>query len=295
MRWRAVVLSVLIFGASAHAEEVLREISWEKLKTEGKLKAGEVLGSGGPEGGECLKVVNENPQGKTVEVLVIEQPGITGASYSISGKVRYEGVESRGQGIQGKGYLEMWSYFPDGGFFFSRTLGETGPMQYLEGSSDWRAFVLPFFKGPVKGQPERLVMNVVLPGRGTVYVSGLRLVQYGEATRAPGAWWSERAGAIGLGIAGIGFAILGALVAALTRAGKGRRVVMGILAVMMTVGVASLVGGFAALACSQPYDVCYGLFLLGVVGTVVPLLTLTSIRRRYEAIELRRMSAEDAR
>ena len=51
----------------------------------------------------------------------MEAPAVTGDSYAITGKVAYEGVE-------GDGYLEMWSVFPDGSRYFSRTLDDAGPL-----------------------------------------------------------------------------------------------------------------------------------------------------------------------
>ena len=48
-------------------------------------------------------------------------------------------------------------------------------MAKLKGTSDWRAFLLPFNAEGAKGKPTKLVINVVLPGKGTVYLRGLVL------------------------------------------------------------------------------------------------------------------------
>jgi hypothetical protein len=99
-------------------------------------------------------------EGKRIPILTLQQPGIKQSSYAIKGEVSYEDVKDTG-------FLEMWNYFPDGGFFFTRTLGGGGPMGALEGSSDWREFVLPFNAG--KGQtPNKLEVNIVLPSSGKV-------------------------------------------------------------------------------------------------------------------------------
>ena len=53
----------------------------------------------------------------SARILVVEAPAVEGDAYAIHGRVAYEGVE-------GEGYLEMWSVFPDGSRYFSRTLEE---------------------------------------------------------------------------------------------------------------------------------------------------------------------------
>src|SRR5688500_2139218 len=93
--------------------------------------------------------------GGVVRVLDLKDPKVTHASYAIRGQVKYTEVK-------GKAYLEMWSHFPDGSFFFSRTLDTSGPMGQLQGTSDWREFVLPFFSQPGKF-PSKIEVNIVLP------------------------------------------------------------------------------------------------------------------------------------
>ena len=92
----------------------------------------------------------------------IPQPPISKKLFAITGVVRYDG-------IRGAGYLEMWNFFPQARYF-SRTLDVAGPLQNLQGSSDWRPFVLPFYNKVGGPPPQQLVVNVVLPGRGTVEV-----------------------------------------------------------------------------------------------------------------------------
>src|SRR5438034_9909812 len=57
--------------------------------------------------------------GGTFPLAVLDHPPVDGAGYAIWGKVRY-------MGVQGAGYLEMWSVFP-GGRYFSRTTDTEGP------------------------------------------------------------------------------------------------------------------------------------------------------------------------
>ena len=143
-------------------QEVVREFSWTALKKAGQLSAGKIE-PGGPAGQrEQLKIDNPTDEPKSVTLLDLKNPGVTAFRYAIEGSVRYKKVKR-------KSYLEMWNWFADGGMYFSRTLGDLGPLQSLEGSSDWRPFSLPFFSNAKGELPKRIVLNVVFAGRGTVY------------------------------------------------------------------------------------------------------------------------------
>ena len=108
---------------------------------------------------------------------------------------------------KGLGHLEMWSHFPDASKYFTRTLADQGPMMKLQATSGWRSFVLPFDATGASSPPGLLVINVVLPGRGTVYLGPLelseetgadagsvsRLVGYGRRHRRSSRWRRRRA------------------------------------------------------------------------------------------------------
>ncbi len=113
--------------------------------------------------GSRLSIEQDQDAGPlTVELLRIIDPPITSSRYIVRGHVTYEDV-------QPAGYLEMWSVFPDGSRYFSRTLGEFGPMASLKGfSSNWRVFELPFDATGAGVTPSELVINLVLPGAGRV-------------------------------------------------------------------------------------------------------------------------------
>jgi hypothetical protein len=224
----------------------------------------------------------------TVPIVELDSPPVTADRYAITGTVAYDGVE-------GEGYLEMWSQFPDGSRYFSRTLGTEGLLEKLHGTSPERPFALPFFLKPDSPRPVRLEVNVVLPAGGRVTVRGLRFGSGADALRTPGAWWSgEEAGAVG-GAAGGTVGVLGALVGILSSLGRGRRVVLAALLSMGIGGAAVLAAGGVALALGQPYEVWYPLVLLGVLGTALGFALLPTARRRFEALELRRIQALDAR
>jgi hypothetical protein len=77
----------------------------------------------------------------------------------------------RTEGVQGHVYLEMWCRFPGLGEFFSRALEAP-----LSGSADWTLQETPFFLE--RGQnPDRVALNVVVTGPGTVWVDDVVLLK----------------------------------------------------------------------------------------------------------------------
>lgn len=261
----------------------VEEIRWDELQRSGSLAAGSVLPPTGEARFSSLKV--EGGTGAPVTVAVIERPAIKEARYALTGQVRYEGVE-------GTGYLEMWSHFPDGARYFSRTLADVGTMMKLQGSSGWRTFTLPF-DATGAPPPTRLVVNVALPGRGAIYLGPLQLVQgIPGGDGASGSSLDRTAGLLG-GVGGALVGGVGALIGLLASLGRARRfVTMAILSLAIG-GIVAFAAGVIALSRSQPYAVYYPLLLIGFLATVVPLALRPSIRRRYEEIELRRMRAHD--
>lgn len=290
MRAAMASLSLLLSCCGAFAEETVREISWAKLAEEGKLTCGEVVAPTDAASFHQLRIESSQSQPKTVTILTVEDPGITGPRYALVGQVRYDRVE-------GEGYLEMLNHFPGAPPYFTKACAPAGPLKCLSGSSDWRTFVLPFFVDKENMHPTKLVVNVVLPGKGTVYLGPPTLKQYRQDENplaVRGQWWAERtAGWIG-GIVGASLGCLGALIGLLASRGSARRFVFGLLAAMVVVGIVALATGIVALVSRQPYHVFYPPLLVGIIGSAVPLSILRTLRKRYEQIELRKMEAMDA-
>lgn len=93
-------------------------------------------------------------------------------------------------------------------------------MGHIQGSSEWREFSLPFTSSGQIGPPTKVVLNVVLAGRGTVELGPIRIVQH------DGPWWSWQIGAV---IGAGGDSLLGifcGLIGALAGLGKTRRLVL---------------------------------------------------------------------
>ncbi len=219
-----------------------------------------------------------------VTVLIVDDPRVPSHHYQLRARVKYENVV-------GDAFLEMWSQFPDGGQFFSRTLADTGPMGKITGSGDWRVLILPFFSKPGY-LPNKIWVNVVLPGKGTVYLTPFEM---GQATglEDTSGWWTERqAGLIG-GLSGGLLGTLGAAIGVLSGLGLARRFTLGICWACIAVGGLSLGAGLVAIFLRQPWHVWFPPVLLGLIATTVCGCNLPVIHRRYQQLEMRKMSAMD--
>jgi hypothetical protein len=285
--WGALALCAL--AAAAQAADVVREVSWSSVKQGGASLPGQVRPADASAGFEYLVVTHPEAQARTFPLLRLDRPGVTKARYALAGEVRYEGVE-------GTGYLEMWSGFGAKGRFFSRTLAPSGPSQGFSGSSPWRPFVLPFDATGAEAPLESLTVNLALPGRGTVHLGRLRLLQYDageDAMAGGGAWWGPRAAGLAGGIAGSVIGCAGALIGLLASRGKGRAIVLGLAKGMLVFGAAALALAVVALLRAQPYEVVYPLVLEGILCLVLPAYLIPVLRRRYDEVELRKMEARD--
>lgn len=287
-----LVSGVLVFAwlPMTLAAEELQTFKWSELKKSGQLSAGEVLQAEPPEKGKILKIENPRDEPKKIKLLEIKDPAITDLTFAIRGWISYEEVK-------GRSYMEMWVYYPDGSHYFSRTLGNQGLLKHLEGTSGWRPFALPFFidKESV-AHPNRLVVNLVFEGSGTVNLTPMYLEQYTnaqDALRVSDAWWGDRIGGIFGGIFGAVLGCLGGLIGTLAGCGRARTFVMSLMVAIVFIGSALIVAGTAALLVGQPYAVWFPMLLCGVIATLVFAPMWRTIHRRYEQRELEQISAVD--
>ena len=283
------VACCLLLASTVWGEEVVRRIDWQELKTANALKSGAVVTDREGAEGPSLRVVHEGNVPVTLPLVTIERPEIRTARYALRGRVKYERVAAGG-------YLEMWNYLSEGAFF-SRALDQNGPMRRLEGSSGWRTFVLPFFNREGGSPPDKLVLNLVLAGAGTVELGPLELVQFAtdeDPLADSTAWWSDRqAGVLG-GIGGSVLGVLGAVVGWLGSAGRAKGFVLKTLRGIAWLGIGALLLGGVAIRGGQPYAVYYPLILCGALSAALGFSLPRSLSKRYEELELRRMQALDA-
>ena len=276
-----VGMALLVAAGPAAAQEPT--IDWSHTTVAG----GVALPGEGPDGATALQFRATVPGGTSFHLVTLDHPEVTAPGYAVRGEIRYQGVE-------GQGYLEMWSVFPNGQRFFSRTLATKGPLAALHGESSWREFALPFFLKDADQTPSRLEINLILPGPGTVWLGPIRLGRFSSpAGGVPGGWWSERSGTLGGVVLGSLLGLVGALIGVLGSRGRARGLVLSLLAGMVWGGGALALLGAAAAWTSQPRHVWYPLLMIGGLAAVVGLVVRPGARRRYAVDELRRIAAMD--
>jgi hypothetical protein len=181
----------------------------------------------------------------------------------------------------------MVNHFADGTELLTRTTTERG-----------REFALPFYiNDGALGPPVRLEVNVVLPSQGEVRLGPLRLVQFepgDDPLLFPSQWWSGAQAGLILALLGLLTGALGGPVFSLSARGRARRLVLTLLALIAGMGIGLIVLGVMASNAEQPWHVAYPLLLFGFVNAAMPLALVRPVRRRYERIEMLRMSALDA-
>ncbi len=294
---KSLILLSVWFGSIVlcQADEVLAEYDWQKLSKSGGLFGGAPVNA---DGKSALLIRNTNSTPLRVQLLEIKSPKISKNVYAVIGEIRYESV-------RGDGYLEMWNYYPPikpgspEGQYFSRTLGVSGKMGKITGTSNWRPFMLAFDRTGSSGPPTRLELNLFLPGSGTVSIGPLNLIEYPAgasltSVAAPATWWSNRAAGLIGGIGGAALGCLGSLVAWLASNGRARSFVIATLQSLIVLGGIVATAAVAALVLRQPYAVWFPLVLGSalLLGILPP--RLGQYRRQYEAMELRKMASVDA-
>ena len=154
----------LWFASFAAAQQTLREYDWASLQQQRALLGGEVVSM---DGMSVLKIENTNDAPLKLPLFKISNPPVSSLTYAVAGQVKFENV-------QGDGYLEMWNFFPPlkpgmaEAQYFSRTLGDTGEMGKITGTSDWRKFLLPFNRVGSAGPPTRLEITACLYRRSSM-------------------------------------------------------------------------------------------------------------------------------
>lgn len=114
------------------------------------------------DGNGSLRITTSKPT--IVELYETGDIDIENARLIYQAKLRTEGLE-------GQVYIEMWCSFTGKGEFFSRALQSP-----LSGSNEWTSQEVPFFLK--KGEnPDNIKINVVVNGKGTVWIDDIHLVK----------------------------------------------------------------------------------------------------------------------
>lgn len=291
---------ILLMASTALAGEMAGMVgTWSDMRARHALMNGEVVNRNGV---EMLKLTNKTGREWRAEVFEIDLPNnarrAMQSSYAITGEVEYEDVE-------GMGYLEMLSYFPPpkSGPFFSRTLSPSGPTGWLTGSGR-RKFEVPFFLSKGDAKPIKLEFNLVLPGKGTIYLSPVKLVlnRPGIDGRVVfGKWRSPQelgrmGGTLGaiLGAFGGLVGILGGIIGVLAGRGKARAFVLGTMRTLIGTGILFLIVGLVLAVTRQWWVFYVPFFFMGLLLLAIVTPMLSMMRRHYDELELRRISAQDA-
>lgn len=110
------------------------------------------------EGRGSIRVATLSPT--TVCLGEVDSPDVENARLVYSAKVKTD--------LEGAAYLEMWAHLGTGRYF-SRGMNDT-----VEGKSGWKSIRTPFIFQ--KGQrPEKIILNLVINGRGTVWIDDVVL------------------------------------------------------------------------------------------------------------------------
>lgn len=90
---------------------------------------------------------------------------------SIENAVLLYQASVQSQELDGQAYLEMWLRFPGQGEYFSRGLDRP-----LTGTMSWMTASTPFFLQAGQ-KPDLIRLNLVVSGRGRVWIDNVRLLQ----------------------------------------------------------------------------------------------------------------------
>jgi hypothetical protein len=316
-----LVAAVTVLAQPMQPEEkTLRVFDWKEVKLQPRPPGSEIFSTNGV---SVLKVENTSNVPLTVTVLTVTDPSLIARADTVSCEMKYNDV---GHSLVEKtnslvplggppgitsahafeytyfpvvsAELALRKYFPPeaaGGDVITNTGRYT-----LEGTSNWKPYPfstarmegsVPYSTGvPRKDLPIKLELKLSLPTNGLVYLRPIKLL---EKEHSSTGWWSpQQSGLIG-GIGGSLIGCLGGLIGLLISKGKARNFVLAAVKYFIALGILLTATGLVAAVFQQPYDVWYALLLPGVILVLVFSLNLHSIQRRYDELEIRRMTSMD--
>lgn len=246
--------------------------------------------------------LNTNDTSLEISLLKITNSSVIEETRSISFEMKYENVVDKWFPMRDGGMttkpanLTLLNYFPPSAPGGDERMVQTGSAVYPEvsgafdvgnivGTANWKQYRVGVDR--VNGSPERLELKLFLPGHGTVYLRQLKLV--GIKTN----WWSPQMGGLVGGIGGSALGCLAGLLGCLAGMGKARGFVLAMVKIFIGLGILMAIAGIVAIASSQPYAVWYPLVLMGGILTFVFSVNLYPVKKRYDDLEIRRMTSMD--
>jgi hypothetical protein len=151
-------------GPQPAREEVLAHLaidSAEELITRSGVAMDAAVTS---DGGGAARIEATGPV--RVRVAELDLPPVEDTRLTYRARLRSEGLE-------GRAYLEMWCAFPGQGEYFSRALHDP-----LTGSVEWVTQETSFFLEAGQ-RPSHVRLNLVIEGRGTVWLDDVTLARAG--------------------------------------------------------------------------------------------------------------------
>jgi hypothetical protein len=311
---------LLCLAATAAAQEdrkVLKVYDWKDLSEH--LRKSQVISM---DGMSVLKIENTNNTALNVSVLMVTDPLLIAKAGAISCEAKYDDVR---QGLVqhtnslsvagGPTIIEPYTIVVSAKltilrYFQPEAAGgdevtNTGAYP-LVGTSNWKPYhfstgrtegLVPYSipenstgKAPPEDLAKKLEVRLSLPTNGVVYLRPIKLL---AVERSFTGWWSpQQSGLIG-GIGSSLIGCLGGLIGLLVSKGKARNFVLAAVKGCIALGILLTIAGLVAAVLKQTYDVWYALLLPGVILVLVFSLNLHSIQRRYDELEIRRMTSID--
>jgi hypothetical protein len=290
--------------AARGSQYLVRDYNWKQLAQRHELHGGEIVPMHGM---WVLKIENSKDTPLYCQILTITNPPISKMVCAVIGRVRYENVQKANGGSGG---IQMLLHFADkmlvGAPYEPGGMKCSGGSLDFSGTSDWTDLILSFdrteWMNLWSNAPPKLEISVFLAARGTVYLQPLQLVEYERSDIAPvfsavptsRTWWSARASGLIGGIGGSVIGCFGGLVGCLVGFGKARKFVLTMTKVFIALGIILTVAGIIAVGFQQPYAIWYALLLPGIILTLVFGANFYPIKKRFDELEIRRMTSIDA-
>ena len=156
MRYIFRVLTFLLLMSTSCFGETLKQLSLDDATALGLTIQNDYREK--TEGQGSIKITTKWPTTICLEEVV--GPNVTNAMLVYQAKVKTD--------LEGLAFLELWAQIADGQYF---SRGMNNP---IAGQSDWKLIQTPFvFREGQK--PDKVTLNLVINGKGTVWVDDVRL------------------------------------------------------------------------------------------------------------------------